>query len=187
MLGSVGNMLTANNRDARITRTYLPSGALATETQSLRAARGLAFGPGHTTQHRYDLNGRRVMTRYPQALAFAAGKDSVHYTYSPTTGDLDAVHDLEGNLFSFGYDGAGRLASVSKPGGLTETYSWDEDVRLTGIRLRAAQSGGNGFAGLAVLTDTVIREEASGRCWKRSPRRPTAPSRRARATTGSAR
>jgi len=160
---SVGNMLTANNRDARITRTYLPSGALATETQSLRAARGLAFGPGHTTQHRYDLNGRRVMTRYPQALAFAAGKDSVHYTYSPTTGDLDAVHDLEGNLFSFGYDGAGRLASVSKPGGLTETYSWDEDVRLTGIRLRAAQSGGNGFAGLAVLTDTVIREEASGK------------------------
>ncbi|HEX8430504.1 MAG TPA: RHS repeat-associated core domain-containing protein, partial [Longimicrobium sp.] len=162
---SVGNMLTANNRDARITRTYLPNGALATETQSFRDAAGLGFGPGHTTQHRYDLNGRRVMTRYPQALAFAAGKDSVLYTYSPGTGDLDAVHDLEGNLFSFGYDGVGRLASVTKPGGLTETYSWDEDVRLTGIRLRAASlpHGANGFAGLAVLTDTVVREEASGK------------------------
>jgi YD repeat-containing protein len=66
----------------------------------------------------------------------------VHYTYSPTTGDLDAVHDLEGNLFSFGYDEAGRLASVSKPGGLTETYSWDEDVRLTGIRLSGGGARG---------------------------------------------
>lgn len=129
---ALGNLLTANNRDARITRTYLASGLVESETQEVRDD-GSQF-TASTFTYRYDRSGRLVRVRYPRALAYVSGStvgDSVTYGYTPRSGDLGRVLDLEGNPFDFFYDGAGLLSGVQKPGGIFESYGYDVDGHLT--------------------------------------------------------
>jgi len=49
-----GNLLTANNHDARITRTYYDNGLLKTERQQIRTLKELSAGGNDTTAQLHD-------------------------------------------------------------------------------------------------------------------------------------
>jgi RHS repeat-associated protein len=137
-----GNTLTANNHDARITRTYLPSGAVASETQAIRTFTGADFSQHvYTVGYRYDLEGRRIGLKHPSNLRPAVGQDSVVYRYDGTTGSLSSVTDPMGNAFGFQYDLDGRLTQRSVPGGISETNTFDADTRLLRRTLSGTTAG----------------------------------------------
>ncbi|HEY0928371.1 MAG TPA: RHS repeat-associated core domain-containing protein [Gemmatimonas sp.] len=123
---SAGRILTANNRDARVTRTYLRSGLLATERQNLRASNAAAVD---TTKHnyllsfRYDLRGRRTVVKLPAQLA-TAGQDSLLRIYHPYRDELLAVADPLGNTFTYNYTVRGEPETLDFPGGYQEQWTY---------------------------------------------------------------
>ena len=67
---SLGSFVMANNRDARIARTYWPSGALRVETERVRTYADVNFDLHvYPVGYRYDLNGRLETLRSPVLLA----------------------------------------------------------------------------------------------------------------------
>ena len=130
-----GRMLTANNGDARVTRTYGADGRLSTETQAVRTVSGSDFSQHvYTTQFGYDRDGRRAWLKLPAALAAGAGKDTIRYSYA-NTGQLGSVRDPLGNSFQYLYDLENKVDSLVLPGGLFEKRFYDAEGRL--IRRRA--------------------------------------------------
>lgn len=125
---SLGNLRTADNRDARITRTYSPGGALLSEAQRLRTYLGTDF-----TQHVYtltytvDLNGRRLTLAHPAPLLPPGVTAPVQYRYN-TIGQLDTLRSIFGSAYAHAYDAEGRLTSLAV--GRTEARVYDEDGRL---------------------------------------------------------
>ena len=123
---SAGRILTANNRDARVTRTYLRNGLLATERQNLRASNAAAVD---TAKHNYlltfrhDLRGRRTVVKLPSQLA-AAGQDSLLRVYHPYRDELLAVADPLGNTYTYSYTDRGEPESLSFPGGYNEFWTY---------------------------------------------------------------
>jgi RHS repeat-associated protein len=137
-----GHLLTANNHDARVTRTYLPGGAVAGETQAIRTYTGADFSQHvYTVGYRYDLEGRRIGLKHPSNLRPAVGQDSVVYGYDAPTGDLSSVTDPMGNVFGFQYDMDGRLTQHAVPGGISETNTFDADSRLIRHTLAGTTAG----------------------------------------------
>jgi RHS repeat-associated protein len=137
-----GNVLTANNHDARITRTYLLGGAVASETQAIRTYAGADFSQHvYTVGYRYDLDGRRAVLKHPSNLRPAVGQDSVVYRYDATTGNLASVTDPMGNVFGFHYDMDGRLIQRTVPGSISETNTFDADTRLLRRTLAGTTAG----------------------------------------------
>jgi RHS repeat-associated protein len=132
-----GNMLTANNVFAKITRAYNLNGTLAADTERIRESdsASTAFSHVYGLQYGYDLEGRRVWMKHPGTLA-AVGSDSVLYTYDATTGLPASVRDPNHNRFGFAYDADLRLASDTATATtgtvLLETRSYDNESRLTG-------------------------------------------------------
>ena len=141
-----GNMVTANNYFARISRTYNLNGTLSTDTSRIRAADSAAttFPDSYGIQYGYDLEGRRAWMKNPDNLA-TVGSDSVIYKYDTTTGLLASVRDLTGDRFGFGYDATLRLKSDTALAGtaaaMTETRSYDDDSRQVG-RVQTQVVGG---------------------------------------------
>ncbi len=139
----MGNLLTANSRDAKISRTYYLNGAIQSDTQRLRAIVGTTFPYVYGIRYGYDRNGRRTWVRLP----LVAG-DSMTYTYSSALGALTQIRDPQGRLFAFAYDSAGRLDTLltypgaGQPWGIRETTIFDADARV--IRRVRASNGGTG-------------------------------------------
>ncbi|HET6231892.1 MAG TPA: RHS repeat-associated core domain-containing protein, partial [Longimicrobiaceae bacterium] len=137
-----GNVVTANNHDARVTRSYLPGGAVASETQAIRTYTGADFSQHvYTVGYRYDLEGRRISLKHPSSLRPAVGQDSVAYGYEGTTGSLASVTDPMGNVFGFQYDLDGRLTQRTVPGGIIEANRFDADNRLLRRTLAGTVAG----------------------------------------------
>jgi RHS repeat-associated protein len=137
---AMGNILEADSRDARISRTYYLNGAVQTDTQRLRAIVGPTFPKVFGMRYGYDRNGRRTW--------LAGAGDSTAYAYNSTTGLLSQVRDPTGRLFTFAYDSAGRLDTLltypgnGQPWGIRETTVLDPDARV--VRRVRATNGGTG-------------------------------------------
>jgi RHS repeat-associated protein len=128
---AVGNMLTANNHDALISRAYDPADRLVTDTLRIRTWDGSDFSKHvYGLTYGYDLDGRETSLAPPAALA----KDpnggqwgAQSYTYSPT-GAIDSVN---GHEFIYHHDAEDRVDSVGFADISTyETRNYDEDGRL---------------------------------------------------------
>ena len=125
---ALGNVETANNNDAQVSRTYYPNGQLQTETQRIRTTAGADFSQHvYQLQHTYDLNGRRTELRHPTQLAPSSTQNTTRYEYDRLTGSLAKVTDALGNQFRYNYTTRGEPASLAYPGGITESYTYDGD------------------------------------------------------------
>jgi RHS repeat-associated protein len=135
----LGNVTTANNNDARITRDYYPNGALKTEVQAIALFDDTIPLDGRFNSHRYqldytyDLSGRR-QTRTDGIPFCQACVQAYHY--DPASGFLDRITDgafgYPAAQFGFQYDSIGRLALSSVNGSRSTTdFQYDNDGRLT--------------------------------------------------------
>lgn len=140
---AVGNLLTANNHDALIHRTYNLNKTVQTDTLWIRAYadtgnyQGFGFHV-YGLRHGYDLDGRRVYTVIPQQLGahFASAPtviyDSLAFVYT-NFGPLGVGRDVLGNAFSFAYDLNSRLDTLYYPQGDFKAYTYDSDADPTDI------------------------------------------------------
>ena len=92
---------------------YYPDGATRSVTS-----------PAGAVSYAYDGSGLRTSMTTP------AG--TVAYAYD-TGGRLDTVVDADGRTFDLGIDSDGRMRSLSRPNGVTSTWSYDDASRLTGV------------------------------------------------------
>ena len=134
----LGNIKTANNNDARITRVYYPNGALKTETQAVAIFDENTPLDDRFTAHRYqldyayDLSGRRVARtdNVPRC-----GGCVQTYHYDQASGFLDEITDAAYGYstahFGFQYDSIGRLVLQTVNGTRsTKELQYDNDSRL---------------------------------------------------------
>lgn len=154
-----GNMLEADNLDAKISRTYALNGAIQTDTLRLRDLTGSAFTVKYGLRYGYDRDLRRAWMRLP-----IVSGDSTTYSYSAPLGALTQVRDNSGVVAKFGYDSAARLDSIrifpagSSTAGITETSTFDPDSRLV---TRARRTAGG-----LVLPQDALRYEARGKTFQ---------------------
>ncbi|HEV7706482.1 MAG TPA: RHS repeat-associated core domain-containing protein [Gemmatimonadaceae bacterium] len=138
---AIGAILTANNNDAHITRTYQTNGQLATEESDVRTWLDVGSG-GNFSSHSYrdsvayDLDGRRRFLRVPTNIAPTAYGSStplsdITYSYDAITGQLADVHDMMGSDFRMFYTPAGQIDSVGYPGAIGEKFHYDGQHRLS--------------------------------------------------------
>ena len=91
---AIGNLKTANNNDARVTRDYFPNGALKTETQAIAIFDDLTPLDNRFNSHRYrldftyDLSGRRLART--DSIPGCIGCVQT-YHYHPASGFLDGA------------------------------------------------------------------------------------------------
>jgi RHS repeat-associated protein len=139
----MGNMIRAQNHDSWIRRSYYPNGMLKGDTLKVRTLEELAQGGDSTSHvyallHVYDLNGRRRELHHPPQLAArvnGAAPRPTRFGYDPDLGVLSSVTDPLGSEFRYEYDTRGQQQALSLPGGIRETYGYDEDGNLTNHRV----------------------------------------------------
>jgi hypothetical protein len=133
-------VLTANNRDAKVTRTYNTNGSLATERQKVRTwawtGNSTDFDKhDYLLQFTYDFNGRRTAVQHPdQLLPRDAGRtvySTTAYAFDTLTGRLATVTDPFGQLTKYFFSPRGDLDSLARgiPAGggtatVTEAYTY---------------------------------------------------------------
>ncbi|HEV7589062.1 MAG TPA: RHS repeat-associated core domain-containing protein [Longimicrobium sp.] len=125
----MGNMLWANNRDARVARSWNPDGTLASETQRIRTYAGTdTVSHAYRLDFEYDLDGRRTALIHPGNISPSAPeRDTTRYGYDPVTGALATVAGRAG--YAFEYDVAGRTTRLSR-GATHETFGFDAAGRM---------------------------------------------------------
>jgi RHS repeat-associated protein len=132
----MGNVAQADNRAARIGRTYTPNGLLLSETATIGTINDpRTDGSSSTYTFSYDADGRRSSMDWQRG--------TTRYQYAPF-GALDTVTDPVGNTYHLAYDAASRQDSLviapanAGAGGIWDKLSYDEDGQLTHrIRMRA--------------------------------------------------
>lgn len=128
-----GGMRTADNRDARVHRTYYPNGALKTDSAWI-AVYNRWETPGdpysrhlYVLDYQYDRDGRRVRM---QGGAAVSGIDQ-RYAYGAGAGLLDSIADAAAGI-RFLYDAAGRQTERRVNGtAASEVRAYDDDDRVT--------------------------------------------------------
>ncbi|HKP76893.1 MAG TPA: RHS repeat-associated core domain-containing protein [Longimicrobiaceae bacterium] len=126
----MGNVLTANNRSAQVTRTWNSNGTLASETQRIRTYAGQNWSAhAYTLGYQYDLDGRRTQLTHPGNISPSAPVSSVtRYGYDPDTGDLASVSGLSG--YTFERDASGEVTRLRRGTGVVEDFGYDDLGRL---------------------------------------------------------
>jgi RHS repeat-associated protein len=146
-----GNMMAADNHDARIRRGYFPNGALRADTSWIRDPHSDEFYTSRrfVAHSHYDIAGRRdTLTLPDDSKTFA-------YTYTVGTGELSSIVDPTGTPYRYVYDLAGRVDSiVINADSVVEKRWYDADHRQN-RRVRATIGGG--------LTEEHFRFDAQGR------------------------
>ncbi|HEX8695960.1 MAG TPA: RHS repeat-associated core domain-containing protein [Longimicrobium sp.] len=180
---TAGNIVRADNGDARVRRQYYPNGLLRSETQQLRAYAGGDFSAHtYTLGYEYDLNGRRTAVIHPAQLAPAGGTGRTEYHHALHAA-LDTVRDVMGGRFvyrwnpdgslasrisateqTFTYDLGGRLAHRVEMRGTTpvhdETYAYDlRGKTLSVVAAPERQRILNRYTGLGALTYSYTRDQ----------------------------
>jgi RHS repeat-associated protein len=124
---TLGNVLTANNGDAKVSRQYYPNGALKKDSVSHRAVLSAGYDYSFANNYDYDSDGRRKTLRLPSG-------DVLTYAYHPELGALTTITDPRGNRYRYDYDLAGRIDSVvvgtAVTDGLREARRYDAEGRL---------------------------------------------------------
>jgi len=126
----VGRLLTADNADAKVKRSYYPNGLIKTDSLRIQTvARDDWERHKYGLRYAYDLDGRRDTLIIPQALR-PGGDGAITYTYDPQLGVLQTVRDLQGNQYALGHNNRSELTSIDYPGQYREFFSFDVDGRL---------------------------------------------------------
>src|SRR6266480_4052579 len=133
----LGRLLTADNADAKIKRSYYPVGLIETDSSWIQtAARDDWTRHRYGVRHTYDLDGRDTSLAIPQQLGATGLLASMSFAYDPQSGQLQSVTDLGGSRYTFGYNRRTELASLTYPGDYAETFAYDADGRLTTDTIR---------------------------------------------------
>ena len=132
----MGRLLTADNQDARIKRSYFPNGLIKTDSLRIQTvARDDWEQHKYGLRYAYDLDGRRDSLFIPHQLR--AGSDTViAYTYDPQLGLLQTLRDLQSNRYDVSYTLRGELRSILYPAQYSEVLSYDADGRLQADTIR---------------------------------------------------
>ena len=137
-----GQIATANNRAAQISRSYLANGALQSETQKIRTVTGDDFAQHvYTTQYAYDVAGRRTTVTHPTQLA--PGTKTETWAYDPLTGRPTSVRDPMDSTVAFFFDPAGQLTRQMSPNNVSRQYTYTLDGEIATDLL----APGNGTVG----------------------------------------
>jgi len=120
---TLGNLTQANNRYARVRRTYYRGGALKTDTTAIGTLSApLTDGITRGQQYVYDLSGKRA------SMQWFLGTNG--YSYNDF-GGLSTVTDPSSNQYRFVYTLAGQIDSLLLGTGVAEDRNYDADGRLT--------------------------------------------------------
>jgi hypothetical protein len=119
----LGNVTQANNRYARVTRTYFSGGGLQSDTTAIGVyAFPLTDGTKRGQKYTYDLSGRRTsMVSYLGTMG---------YSYTDF-GGLDSLTDPNSNHYHIAYTLDGHVDSLVLGTGVKEKRTYDADGRLT--------------------------------------------------------
>ena len=127
---AAGNLLTANNRNAQVTRSYDVKGMISTDSLRIRDASGTSFSNHvYGISNSYDRNGRRTRLRIPTQLGIG-GADSIRFAYNARLGLLSTIFDLSSNQYRITYDLRLQVDSVVHPGSIIRRLLYDNDERL---------------------------------------------------------
>src|SRR5258706_3283815 len=127
---SLGNIRTARNSDARVTRTYFPNGLLNNDNLIIRTVQGWdSTKHSYNVGHVYDLDGRETQLNLPAQLA-SSGQTDLTYSYDPQIGVLIAVTDVQDSVYRFTYTPRTEVASLQFPARYLERYGYDADGRV---------------------------------------------------------
>jgi RHS repeat-associated protein len=135
---AVGALLTADNADAKVKRSYYLGGLLETDSAWIQTVAHddwtrHVYGLHHT----YDLEGRETSLAIPQQLGTTGlYSTSMSFAYDPQVGQLQSVTDLGGSQYAFAYNSRMELASLTYPADYAETFNYDADGRLAADTLR---------------------------------------------------
>jgi len=118
-----GRLIAADNQTAQIRRTYMPNGALLTDSLRLDTWAQNEDFSRHVfpLAHTYDLDGRRRATS-------GVTSDSVVYDLA---GRVSGIEASGGGWFRYAYDTLGRPDTVTYPNGamLLQSYDAQDDMR----------------------------------------------------------
>ncbi len=121
-----GQIASANNRAARISRSYFANGALQSETQQVRSVIGDDFSQhAYTTSYTYDAAGRRKSVRHPTQLAPGSGTES--WSYDALTGRPTLLRDPMDSTVQFFFDPLGQLSRQISPSNVSRQYTYTLD------------------------------------------------------------
>jgi RHS repeat-associated protein len=140
---ALGRVTAANNRDARVTRTYFANGLTESERLEVRNARSTTLGHDYLTEYGYDLNGRRTLLRLPSQLTTGTA-DSIAFAYDDTTSELRTIRDPLGRDYTYGYTLRGEPRTLTMPGQYEERWAYFPDgmLRTDSIKNTGATTGG---------------------------------------------
>jgi RHS repeat-associated protein len=158
---ALGELLSANNSAAHVTRTYYLNGLDSTETEAVNTYHGSNFTAHvYTLKSFYDLNGRRTVLKYPDQLVGAA--DSAIWMYDGVTGNLATVFDLLHNAYMFQYDSLDQVHAVFAPGEIREFIHYLSDGALAADSVLNYSSSPHKYP-VAVLRSTTFTYDARGK------------------------
>lgn len=171
---AAGRLLTADNHDARVSRTYYPGGALKSDTLRIRRwdqtdTLPNAWNIGHTYSQTFeaDIAGRRTK----RVSSYAAGGSwQQTYTYDPVYGRLSGTdqRSVSGGsaiAYSFTWNAAGQPLQrqvLGAPLEISETRSYDTDGRL-----ETRTEKGHNLYGPGVVFEDSYEYDARGKQVKR--------------------
>ena len=121
-----GQLASASNHDAVVTREYFGNGLLQFETLGIRASNASAIH-NYTTSYSYDKNGRRKTVTAPSTFA---GTPITH-TYDNSWGGPLSFTDIAGNFFAFGFNPRSELTTIAYAGNMSRKMGYDPDGRMT--------------------------------------------------------
>jgi RHS repeat-associated protein len=159
----MGRLLTANNADAKIKRSYYPGGLLQTDSLWIQMVDHSSWTKHvYGLTHYYDLDGRDTLLSVPQQLGINAYTTSIKHSYD-SLGTLRTLHDLQANQYNFYYDLRGELDSIAYPGSYGEWMRYDADGRLTGDTIQNFGSGSWPRPPSPYVRATTYRYDARGK------------------------
>jgi RHS repeat-associated protein len=165
---AAGNMTAADNRYARVRRSYTPSGWLAGDNLQIRYVKEAGTHPCGTADpdaammhhsyvmtSTYDVVGRRTQLSGPYYLTgCSANPCATSWAYSGGAGELSSVTDGLGRTTSFTYDYASRLTDINFANGVTDHMTLDAAGQVVARTVSGSSVG---------AIDDVIAYDAMGR------------------------
>lgn len=124
---AVGNLIKADNINARVHRTFNKNGSVATDSLYINTSSGSDFTVHkYETKYQYDLNGRRTVLDFPNQFSGSA----LTYAYDPAFGGLTTVTDPQSSSYALTYTLRNELRSITYPGQYRQELTYDPDGRL---------------------------------------------------------
>ena len=129
----LGNLVTADNRDAKVYREYFPNGALKLDSLRIGVYDRVETPDvdpftrhGYALRYTYDPAGHRV-TRTDRVPTLPSNTQS--YAYDAGSGALTSTTDI-GTTATFKYDAESRLGRLTTGNWFVETRDYDDDDLL---------------------------------------------------------